>query len=593
MKRSNFMHVCTSSLKNVLPKLFMLKTIRHFTSAILLLTVPTWSCAAPDAGSILQQLEARPGGTLFAPQLKTPKEPTPPAASSTGPVVRVNSFRFEGQTLLSAQTLADALTGFTQRDLSFTQLQEAAWVIVQTYQSAGWLVNALVPQQEIEAGVVTLRVVEARLGQVRIDFPQTTLPQQLIRDMVDSQLSVGQALNLKQVDRLLLLLDDMPGVVATASFVEGALAGHTDVHIVLGTDKLVDSNLILDNFGAVSTGRQRISANLSLSNPFGWGDALQLQAVTTDGSRYGRAAYSLPVGLQGMRVGFHATDMHYHLVESFVALQASGAALSWGLDFSAPLIRQAERNLSAQLTTDRKRFNNLALANSQASEATTVSLYALDVLRAGLTGNWLDTVATAAQNTANLQTSWGKVNLSNSPNAVADANASKTDGNFSKLNVSFNREQSLTSRISAYLQTSAQWANRNLDSSEKIYLGGASGIRAYPSNEAGGTSGATATVGVRHRMDDGISINAFADWGNIHVYKNNINATGTELTALNSQTLKGVGLNITWRSLQGPELSATWSRRQGINPAANASTGADSDGTRSLNRFWLSTVLNF
>jgi len=587
------MHVCTSSLKNVLPKLFMLKTIRHFTSAILLLTVPTWSCAAPDAGSILQQLEARPGGTLFAPQLKTPKEPTPPAASSTGPVVRVNSFRFEGQTLLSAQTLADALTGFTQRDLSFTQLQEAAWVIVQTYRSAGWLANALVPQQEIEGGIVKLRVVEARLGQVRIDFPQAQLPQQLVKDMVDSEMPLGQALNLKQVDRLLLLLDDIPGVVAIASFVEGAEAGHTDVQIVLGTDKPILTNLYLDNFGAISTGRERISAIVSLNNPLGWGDALQLQAVSTDGSRYGRAAYTWPVGLQGMRSGFHTTGMQYHLVGSFAALQASGSALSWGLDFSAPLVRQPERNLSAQLSTDRKRFNNLALANTQASEPTTVSLYTLDVLRAGLTGNWLDTVVTPAQNTANLQMSWGKVNLNNSPNAVADANASKTDGNFSKLNVSFNREQSLTGRTSAYLQTSAQWANRNLDSSEKIYLGGASGIRAYPSNEAGGTSGATATVGVRHRMDDDISINAFADWGNIHVHKNNINATGTELTALNSQTLKGVGLNITWRSLQGPELSATWSRRQGINPAANASTGADSDGTRSLNRFWLSTVLNF
>ena len=587
------MHLFASTFKNVLAKLLKLKTIRHFTSAILLLTMSTWSFAAPDAGSILQQLEARPGGALFAPQLKTPKEPTPPAASSTGPVVRVNSFRFEGQTLLSAQTLADALTGFTQRDLSFTQLQEAAWVIVQTYRSAGWLVHALVPQQEIEAGIVTLRVVEARLGQVRIDFPQAKLPQQLVKGMVDSQLPLGQALNLKQVDRLLLLLDDMPGVVATASFVEGAKAGHTDVHIVLGTDKPIHTNLNLDNFGAISTGRQRISANVSFNNPLGWGDALQLQAVSTDGSRYGRAAYTLPVGLQGMRAGFHATNMHYHLVGSFAALQASGAALSWGLDFSAPLIRQPERNLSAQLSTDRKRFNNLALANTQASEPTTVSLYTLDVLRAGLTGNWLDTVVTPAQNTANLQASWGKVNLNNSPNAVADTNAAKTDGTFSKLNVSFNREQSLTSRTSAYLQASAQWANRNLDSSEKLYLGGAFGIRAYPSNEGGGTSGATATVGVRHRMSDGMSLNAFADWGNIQVYKNNINAAGTELTEANSQTLKGVGLNFTWRSLQGPELSATWSRRQGVNPAANALTGVDSDGTRTMNRLWFSAALIF
>ena len=559
----------------------------------LLAAMPALALAAPDAGSVLQQLEARPGGNLVAPKLKTPQEPTPPAADHSGPVVRVNAFRFEGQTLLSPQTLQAALKGFAGRDLSLTQLQEAAWVIVQTYRSAGWLVHALVPQQEIEGGVVTLRVVEARLGQVRIDMPEGKLPRERIRAMADAQLVVGQTINLQQVDRLLLLLDDMPGVVATASFLEGAEAGSTDVRISLGQDKTLGGNITADNAGSVSTGTQRISASLAMNNPAGWGDALQLQAVATDGSRYGRAAYTLPVSLQGVRAGLHASDMRYHLVGSFAALQASGSAQSWGLDFTAPIVRQPERNLSVQLTTDRKRFDNQALANTGATDPTTVSRYTLDVVRAGLSGNWLDQLITPAQNTASLQASWGKVDLTGSPNAGADANAAKTAGAFRKLNANYNREQSLTGQTSAYLQAGAQWANRNLDSSEKLYLGGASGVRAYPSNEAGGTSGATATVGLKHRINEAFTLNAFADWGRIQVYKNNLNAAGSDISSTNTQSLQGAGLSLNWRSLQGHELSATWSRRSGQNPAANPSTGADSDGTRTLNRLWLSAALNF
>lgn len=567
--------------------------IGHAAGVIMLLSLPALAWAAPDAGSILQQLEARPGGVLFAPQLKTPQEPTPPAIGTGGPVVRVNAFRLDGPTLLAPEMLQTALAGFTGRDLSLTQLQEAAWVIVQTYRKAGWLAHALVPQQEIEGGFVTLRVIEARLGQVRIDFPQGQLPRERIQGMANAQLATGQPLNLHQVDRLLLLLDDMPGVVATASFAEGTQAGSTDVHLVLGQDKASDANVTVDNFGAISTGRGRISAGVSLNNPAGWGDALQLQAVATDGSRYGRVAYTLPVGLQGMRVGAHASDMRYHLVGSFAALQASGSAQSWGPDWTVPLLRQPDRNLSWQLTGDRKSFDNLALANSGATEPTTVSNYRLDVLRTGLSGNWLDQQFGAAQNTASVQASWGKVDLTASPNAQADANAARTAGAFSKINANYNREQSLTGRSSAYLQTSAQWANRNLDSSEKLYLGGASGVRAYPSNEAGGTSGATATVGIRYRLIDGFTLNAFADWGRIQVYKNNLNAAGGEITANNAQTLQGLGLSLNWRSLQGHELSATWSRRSGQNSAANPSTGADSDGTRTLNRLWLSAALNF
>ena len=559
----------------------------------LLLTLPTWAWSAPDAGSVLQQLEARPGGALFAPALKAPSVPTPPAADHSGPVVRVNAFNVEGASLLSPQTLQAALQGFINRDLSLTQIQEAAWVIVQTYREAGWLVNAFVPQQEIEGGVVKLRVVEARLGQVRIQYPEVQLPRERIQAMADAHLTLGQQVNLHQVDRLLLLLDDLPGVVTTASFAEGADVGTTDVLILLGIGKKVVGNASLDNFGSVSTGTTRMSVSVNVNNPAGWGDALQVQAVNTEGSRYARLAYTLPVGLQGMRTGVHASDMRYHLVENFANLQASGSAQSWGLDVTAPLIRQPERNLNVQLSTDQKRFNNLALANTGSTEPTSVSNYRLNVIRFGLAGNWIDRVLQPAQNNVSVQSSLGELDLSNSPNASSDANAANTAGAFRKLNFNYNREQSLDHQTSWYVQTAAQWANRNLDSSEKLYLGGANGVRAYPSNEAGGSIGATATVGFKHRLNEAISLNAFADWGRIQAYKNNVNVAGNAISSTNFQTLQGKGLGVNWRSIEGLEVAATWSSRSGQNPAAHPTTGADSDGTRRLNRLWLSAALNF
>lgn len=582
----------TSRQRGLLPAAFPALFATVFATLLAALPQQAWS--APDAGSVLQQLESRPGQTLFAPQLKTPLQPTPPAAGEGGPVVHVNAFQIEGRTLLSERKLQKALKGFTDRDLSLTQLQEAAWVIVQTYRQAGWLVNALVPQQEIEQGVVTLRVVEAQLGQVHIEFPQgVKLPRKRITAMFQAQLVSGQPVNLRRVDRLLMLLDDMPGIVASASFAPGTEAGSTDVQIVLGNDKAVDANVSIDNFGSVSTGTHRMSASLSVNNPAGTGDALQVQAVATSGSRYGRVAYTVPVGLDGWRAGLHASDMHYNLVGSFAALQASGAAQTWGADFTAPLIRQPEHNLNWLLSLDRKIFNNQALANTQAAAASTVSKYHLDVVRSSLTGNWFDPYLSPAQNTASLQASYGRVDLTNSPNQGADANAARTDGAFRKLNANYNREQSLTGQLTGYLQAAAQWANTNLDSSERIYLGGAFGVRAYPSNEAGGTSGATVTTGLKYRLDAAYTLNGFVDWGRIQANRNNLSATGTELASVNLQSLRGIGLSVNWHDTQGRELSATWSRRQGSNSAPNATTGADSDGTLTLNRLWLSAALNF
>ena len=567
--------------------------VRCLSIGLLVASAPlAWS--APDAGSVLQQLEARPSGAAAAPRLQTPQGPTPPVVSADGPVVRVTGFRVEGAKLLSPQALQDALAGFAGRDLSLTQLQEAAWVLVQTYRSAGWLAHAYVPPQEVDQGLITLRVVEATLGQVLLEFPPgANLPRERIQAMADALLVPGQPINLGQVDRLPMLLDDVPGVRASVSFAQGQAIDSTDVLVYLGQEKAVDGTVVLDNFGAVSTGTARISVNLSLNNPGGWGDALQVQTVNTEGSRYGRLAYSGPVGVQGWRLGAHASDMRYALVGDFAALQASGSAQAWGADLSVPLVRQPAHNLSWRLSTDLKRFDNVALATGQSSEPSTSSSYRLDVLRSGLTGNWFDQSLTAAQNTASVQASWGQVDLANSPNAERDRSGARTDGGFRKINASYNREQSINGQTSWYLNAGAQWANRNLDSSEMLYLGGASGVRAYPSNEGGGAAGYTLTGGFRHRIDHALTLNSFADWGRIQVYQDNQTASGEELSSVNTQNLQGVGLSLSWRDTQGRELSATWSRRTENNPAARTPSGADGDGTLTLNRFWLSATLNF
>jgi len=560
-------------------------------TALTLTALPVVALAAPDAGSLLQQIESQSAPLQSGPGLKTPAVPTPTAAGDAGPLVRINEFRIEGNQLLGTTELQRALAGFSGRDLSLTQLQEAAWVIVQTYREAGWLVHAFVPPQEIDRGIVKLKVIEAKLGQLRVNFPKdANLPHRRIQAMADAQLLPGQPVSLHQVDRLVLLLGDMSGVVASASYLEGAQPGTTDVLLRLAEGKKIEARLMLDNFGAVSTGSSRLSANLAVNNATGLGDALAIQAVRTQGSTYARAAYSLPVGLQGWRAGFHASDLSYNLVGSFAALQASGTAKTWGADLSVPLLRSTVRNVSLQLSTDRKTFDNQALAGTEISS---VSKYQVDVLRTGLNANWFDQWLTPAQNSASVMLSSGTVDLTDSPSAAGDSNAARTAGHFQKINLGYNREQSLTGQLSTYLQAGAQWANRNLDSSEKLYLGGASGVRAYPSNEAGGSTGFTLTVGLKHRLDPAWTLNGFADMGRIHVYRNNVTALGAPITTLNTLPLQGVGLSVSWQGSQGKELSATWSRRQGANPSANTSTGADSDGSRTLNRLWLSAALNF
>jgi len=571
-----------------------LAAVLRCLAAPLLVCAGTAALAAPDAGSLLQQLESLPAMPLSRGQaLPTPAVPTPAAQGEPGAVVYVKAFAIEGNQLLDTASLQRALAGFTGRELTLSQLQEAAWVLVQTYREAGWLAHALVPPQEIEQGVVTIQVVEAKLGAVQLNYPpQAKLPESLIQSMVGAGLRLGQPLNLRAMDRLLLLLGEVPGLQANATFSEGDRNGSTDVLITLAKTESIETQWVVDNFGALSTGSTRLSVNSTVRNPLGWGDALSLQAVGSEGSVYGRFGYSVPVGARGWRAGLHASNLSYQLMGSFAALQASGTAQTAGFDISAPLVRTQSNSVSLQLSADHKSFDNQALAADVAA-VQTVSRYHLDVFRTGLNALWGDDLLAPAQNTASLQFSWGDVNLAGSPNQARDATAANTAGGFQKLSLGYNREQALVGALSGYLQFGAQFADRNLDSSESMYLGGSSGVRAYPSNEAGGSAGYTLTMGLKHRIDGTWTINGFADWGTVRVYQDNASASGAVLTTLNTQTLQGLGVSLTWRDMRNHEVTATWSHRQGDNPNAKPDTGADSDGTLVLDRFWLSAAWMF
>ncbi len=535
-----------------------------------------------DAGALQRQTEQ---GLKLQPAPKQPKrqDAAPVAPAKSGAVtVTVTSFKFVGNTLLTSDQLAQAVSLFVNRPLSFDALQEAAQVVSNAYREEGWVVRAYLPKQEVGQGVVTIQIAEAKLGDVNVLSQPTNrvAATRLVATVMAAQ-PKGQALNANHIDRALLLLDDLPGVAVTGSLVQGQREGETDLALTVTDEDLLSGNASLDNNGSRSTGADRMSVNLSLNSPTGLGDQIATNLLKTQGSQYGRMAYSLPVGYSGLRAGLHRSYLSYHLVGDFEALAAKGSASATGLDLSYPLVRSQMQNLSLNLSYDHKQFVNIA--NAQTS-----SDYGLNVTNLSLSANQYDSLGGGGANSLTLATSSGKVKLDNSPNQAIDAAGPQTAGNFRKANLSLSRQQTLTADLSLYLAASAQTANKNLDSSEKIYLGGVSGVRAYPTSEGGGSLGQTLTVEMRQRVAQYWTATGFYDQGHIKV-----NHTNYANTGLNEYKLKGRGVSLAWQGLNGVDLKATVARRLGTNPAPNAATGMDGDGTLKRHRIWLNANVTF
>lgn len=421
----------------------------------------------PSAGSLLQQIEQSREQNL--PHKAMPAKPAEPAAmpAQTGVIVTVKSFRFVGNTLLSNPKLTPVVASYLNRPLDFNQLQAAAAAIANAYREAGWIVRAYLPAQDMVDGVVTIQIVEAVFGKayIKSEIPQRISREQIMR-IFEAQQKSGELLNADKLDRALLLADDLPGVTVAGGLREGAKEHETDLDLKLGEEPLAAGEVGLDNTGARSTGSDRLTANIMLNSPFKHGDLVSANAIHTQGSDYLRLDGNIPLGSNGWRTGINASHLAYSLVApEFTALDAHGTSDTVGLEATYPIIRSRLKNLYLNLNADNKNFNNL-------SSGATTTRYKTNTLTLGLDSNLFDNLWGGGANSASVSLVDGRLNLDGSPNQAADASTTQTAGHYDKLHFALSRQQVITDSVSFFGSLSGQATHKNLDSSEKFYLGG-------------------------------------------------------------------------------------------------------------------------
>ena len=548
---------------------------RLIARLLLVLAVPVTSVSLaqtpPDAGALQQQIERERQQQL--PRRIAPDKPATPAVLPplAGIVVTVKEFRFAGNTLLSAEQLAPAVAPFLDRPLDYNQLQAAAAAVAETYRAAGWVVRAYLPQQDIKDGIVTLQIVEAVFGGVKLEGRATRVAgEQLLRN-VSARQAGGAPLNADALDRALLLADDLPGVTVAGSLATGAAEGQTDLILKIADEPLLTGEAGLDNTGSRSTGSERFTASLNANSPFGLGDLLSSNLIHTRGSDYLRLAYTIPVGGDGWRLGVNASGLRYKLIVApYNPSTDKGTSSTLGLEASYPLIRSRLANLYLNLAYDHKAFDN------QFGGATTTR-YTVDDSSVTLNGNLFDNWGGGGANSASLAWVEGRQDLG----TLNISENAKLDGRFSKLRYSLSRQQVITDSLALFALLAGQEAGKALDSSEKFYLGGSGGVRAYPSSEGGGDSGVMSNLELRWKLPAGFLLTGFYDAGHIR------NHDGSP-----SYGLKGAGAALAWQGDNGLNLKAVWARRIGTNPNPTAS-GNDQDGSLDKNRLWLSASLPF
>jgi hemolysin activation/secretion protein len=295
--------------------------------------------------------------------------------------------------------------------------------------------------------------------------------------------------------------------------------------------------------------------------------------MSSKGSDYVRAAYQWPVGYRGWTLGLNGSHLNYKVTDvAFTALPLRGSANAFGLETTYPVTWRSRYKLNAVLGWDVKTYENLR------SEEVVTS-YNTRAVNAGLQGQFFDDWAGGGISTWQFMGAGGRLKKK------TDTSDSLNTGHFEKIKYNFTRVQDLSSSMSLHASLNGQISKTHLDSSEKFYLGGMSGVRAYPSSEAGGSAGRLLNIEFRHRLNINNTWFAFYDHGRVVV-------DPYSSAALNAFELKGYGVGYGFVSVNGISLKAMVARRLGHNPNPT-STGQDQDGSLAMNRFWLNANLAF
>ena len=285
---------------------------------------------APDAGQTLRELQQQPAlkTPQVAPQLRI--EENAQDSNKTGDArFLVKSIRISGNSEISTDELQPLVAGLVGGQHSLTELNAAAARITAHYRQRGYAVaRAYVPAQDVKDGAVSINVIEGRIDKHRINN-QSRLSDERASAYLNA-VKDGAVVKTAQIDRSLLLLNDTPGVGGSrATLQPGASVGTSDLVVELTPSAPYSANVNLDNYGNRYTGETRLGGTISLNSPLRIGDQLTLSALTSgSGLTYGRVAYQLPVGNDGLRVGAAYFDARYRLGKEFAALQAHGTATS-------------------------------------------------------------------------------------------------------------------------------------------------------------------------------------------------------------------------------------------------------------------------
>lgn len=276
--------------------------------------------------------------------------------------VLVREVRVVGSTVIPPETLKEVAAPFINRELTTEDLEELRRKITLLYVDQGYVSSgAIIPDQDIASGVLTIGVIESALTDIEIKGTQHFWPLYFTSRL---NRAAGPPVNLNDLrDRLQLFLQDPRINRMNAELQPGAQAGEGILAVNVEEALPWKAWLEFNNYQSPTVGAQRVLATISHLNVIGLGDAASFTYGRSEGvDPLLDASYSLPLTPWDTTLIFQYRQNDFTVTESpFKPLDITSETDIYTLSLRQPIYRTPKQEIALTLIGEHLRNKNFLL----------------------------------------------------------------------------------------------------------------------------------------------------------------------------------------------------------------------------------------
>lgn len=479
-------------------------------------------CAPPSpamAASPLDVLDREAGQgrpePLSQPRIEI-REDQAPSGADLGAEFILNSLSVSGSTVYSEDELLAPWRHLLGKPVKLSQIHALARDLTARYRNDGYLLSRVViPDQQVDQGGAHIRLaaVEGFVESVSYSGDERILDRfRSYFAPVERKFVGRKPLKHGELERYLLLMQDVPGLEISTRFQRGGTPGGSVLHIGVKGD-LIDGSAGWGNTGTKDSGPGMGSVSLGVNAlPF-LGQRTSVtysQANNHEEYRSTQVAgsYQMWNGLKVEGSWLHSDSprMNTDFAKDFDYRTSSD---TFRVGVSHPIIRSRDLNLGLGVSYEHRNSTSHVLDERFTRDR-------LRTLSAGLNFDFSDSLGGVTQI---IPTIYRGLNIFDATDRSLRATNTLAPAEFWKFGIYASRNQQLPYGFSLFAAAEAQFSDKSLSSYNKFSLGGQRFGRGYEPGIVEGDNGFAVSAEPRwtHRLSEktAIQLFTFIDWGTV------------------------------------------------------------------------------